>query len=609
MSRPKMYPPQFVPTDLGPSIAQYQQLMDEAERKKDFQSSEYYKQERDNAKKKQKGDEGEKFVFDTLRSVLPDDWIVFHSCVLFDFELNGDRIDYRRAESYNTEMDFVLINPSAGVLVLEVKNWAEKTAEINENNQETRDPITQAADAARTLKKWLTEKYGLNIPQCTEAAWMTSGNTETQRRNPKYMCGEETDREKILSWLNSQFRQEVSPEIWDVQKTEELLAHAERYRISLQEYDRIMDHATAKINNLLPMLSKSRVGIAVEGCAGSGKTVMAVREASRLATSGKRVLYVCYTANLPAWLQKQYKDLLKDVTVQTFHAFCKDIINQYCDDKAIYMHWKEIVSKIEDNPDALQYDYIFVDEAQDFQRYWWKILEAALRNKRKNNPNAMFYLFFDKNQELRNASNPPPLPVKILLNTNLRNSAEIAKFSSAILPNEDITPLDLSCHKVAIHSPEETLAGRNAKIRELIKELVSDADGQGFSMRDIVVLSPYRSAEGTCFTDPGIKDLLSLPVDTDKYRIQNCLFGQSPQKALAETILRFKGLEAPVIILTDVKVPVDAEGQTRQRGDDDGTFTCNSFYVACTRAKYALHIIPVDQAAADFAKKILAQAQ
>ena len=52
-------------------------------------------------------------------------------------------------------------------------------------------------------------------------------------------------------------------------------------------------------------------------------------------------------------------------------------------------------------------------------------------------------------------------------------------------------------------------------------------------------------------------------------------------RVLGETVRSFKGLEAPFVILTDVNFPKENSG-----------FTPNDFYVACTRAKYGLYIVP-----------------
>jgi ATP-dependent exoDNAse (exonuclease V) beta subunit len=58
---------------------------------------------------------------------------------------------------------------------------------------------------------------------------------------------------------------------------------------------------------------------------------------------------------------------------------------------------------------------------------------------------------------------------------------------------------------------------------------------------------------------------------------------------LGETVKAFKGLESPAVILTDVITPQEGTAVS---------FSTADFYVACTRARYRLIIIPVVEAEA-----------
>ena len=63
---------------------------------------------------------------------------------------------------------------------------------------------------------------------------------------------------------------------------------------------------------------------------------------------------------------------------------------------------------------------------------------------------------------------------------------------------------------------------------------------------------------------------------------------------LGTTIKSFKGLESDYIILTDVDEPKD---------EDRNPLRSNDFYVACTRAKLGLYIIPKTLQGYEYAKK------
>lgn len=83
------------------------------------------------------------------------------------------------------------------------------------------------------------------------------------------------------------------------------------------------------------------------------------------------------------------------------------------------------------------YDYIFVDEAQDFKPEWWEVVRQCLA------PQGRLYVFADANQNIYNHADAlPELPTRVRLRRNLRNPQEIARFSAAMLPeHERMQPL------------------------------------------------------------------------------------------------------------------------------------------------------------------------
>jgi nucleotide-binding universal stress UspA family protein len=71
--------------------------------------------------------------------------------------------------------------------------------------------------------------------------------------------------------------------------------------------------------------------VLVEGVAGSGKTLLALRRALAFARVGKRTLLVCYNRELAAWLEQlveddpltgEYKEVL---TIRNFHALAAEL--------------------------------------------------------------------------------------------------------------------------------------------------------------------------------------------------------------------------------------------------------------------------------------------
>lgn len=97
-----------------------------------------------------------------------------------------------------------------------------------------------------------------------------------------------------------------------------------------------------------------------------------------------------------------------------------------------------------------------------------------------------------------------------------------------------------------------------------------------------MVLSPYvKDSSFNCLSDVVAGPVENETPEAAKQRMQDC-FSEADNRVLGETVRSFKGLEAPFVILTDIGEP-----KKESKG-----FTPNDFYVACTRAKYGLYIVP-----------------
>ena len=115
--------------------------------------------------------------------------------------------------------------------------------------------------------------------------------------------------------------------------------------------------------------------LAVYGCAGSGKTMLAVEQAKRLVREDKDVLLVCFNRALRDHLRKREGD--SGITFQNFHALCMNSpprpeveLPNTRDGEAPQKFWdEELPNALADAIEVLgpQYDAIIVDEAQDLR--------------------------------------------------------------------------------------------------------------------------------------------------------------------------------------------------------------------------------------------------
>ena len=217
------------------------------------------------------------------------------------------------------------------------------------------------------------------------------------------------------------------------------------------------------------------------------------------------------------------------------------------------------------------YDSIVVDEAQDFSDEYWFSIEDLLKDKDQGT----LYLFNDPNQALykRHAN----LPVKedaFYLSANCRNTAPVHEKAYAFYKGE---PVDLP----ELHGPDvvfetaDSVDGQAALIMNRCKQLLQT---EKVAPSDIVVLLAKTPKQG-------LFDRLN------RWTLPNgarwTLEQQRPDSILVDTVSRFKGLEAHVVILwlgSESLLPESRE----------------TLYVGLSRAKHLLHVIGDEEVASFF---------
>ena len=547
---------------------------------------------------------GERLVYEAMVN-LPPDWVIFHSC----------KEDYREDNRYvHYEADFVVLVPERGLVVLEVKDWPQvriqdgrwqsRRHEEEEWKPHAQSPLEQANIALQKImrslarcgclpaapQRWPEHRHMAILTQATPLG-ENCGNLPF---DSLYLCGEGSlsqlqQRIESLFVLNQAER--MSPR--RVQRIKEALSPSVLFRLSVTNYLQEMDMAAAHLLELLPALQESTGGIRVEGCAGSGKTVMACAEAARQAAAAPRdgqhhVLMLCFNHSMAAELTRhpllaEQKDAL---LVSTFHDFCihhileprqlNHLVNYSGTGDRLPEDAISYISTLQ--PELPHYDAIFVDEAQDFRSSWWQLIQSLLT------PDGRFYIFADEHQDLYDRySQLPELPTRLRLNRNLRNAHQIAGFSHSMLPQPAQAPgiLPMSGAGVHISPAADTPEARAAEVTRIINQLLQD-DTQVHPC-DIVVLSPWRTSHPRCCLNlvPG---LATAPPDESPAaaaaRRESCRHPEAT-RIFASTVKSFKGQEAAYVIVTDVI------GLGESRG-----FDIKELYTACTRARYGLFIIP-----------------
>jgi hypothetical protein len=169
---------------------------------------------------------------------------------------------------------------------------------------------------------------------------------------------------------------------------------------------------------------------AIAGCAGSGKTLLAVEKAVRLAGQNQRVLLTCFNKGLAAEARIPAPGALDIIH---FHELCDELAQQAgvplstpSDPQELDVFFNhELPNALVEAADRLttRCDAIVVDEGQDFRDEWWIALQMLLRDTERGT----LYIFYNDNQRFYSAERQLPIPSgqHYILTTNCRNTQQI----------------------------------------------------------------------------------------------------------------------------------------------------------------------------------------
>lgn len=190
--------------------------------------------------------------------------------------------------------------------------------------------------------------------------------------------------------------------------------------------------------------------VAIAGCAGSGKTLIAAEKAIRLDQAGLRTLLLCHSRYLATYIQELVKG--SGVTVIDFTTWIQRILGNTSAALDPWTHYEEPTTKeLEAAFDQLavsneRYDAIIIDEGQDFREDWWLIVEAALINQEYGT----LIVFHDDNQALLPYRAAYPIQqAPIVLSKNCRNAGSIFEIVRRFHPQSPETSLALKHQGIA----------------------------------------------------------------------------------------------------------------------------------------------------------------
>ncbi|MGH2496277.1 MAG: ATP-binding domain-containing protein [Ktedonobacteraceae bacterium] len=324
------------------------------------------------------------------------------------------------------------------------------------------------------------------------------------------------------------------------------------------------------------------------GPAGTGKTMLAIEAARRKASPDHKVLLLCYNRLLGAWLEEQTAVLQPYITCRTIHRHMLAVAgfptvgsnNKFWQDELPSI---AIDKLLETDRDEYLFEELIIDETQDvLQDSYLDFLDLSL----KGGLHAGHWQFFGdfEKQTIYNSSTNLSLEQLLQvrkiqapiysLRVNCRNTPRIVEmvhllgglspgYSKILRPDNRIEP-NLLYYTDSTHQ------------QLLLVNTMEQLFTEGFSGRDIVILSPKAGANST----PGT--ISSLPW-RERLRPVDIAKGEQIRYG---TIHAFKGLEAPVVVVTDIdKI--------------DRSTSAALFYIAITRALHRLVLLMHDNVKQD----------
>lgn len=531
-------------------------------------------------------------LFSKIRDETPNDWYAIHSQGI----VNHPKKPW-------AEIDFLLINP-LGVWCIEVKGgvieqrqglWFTNGSELKQS------PFAQSGGASAALHRYLRDR----VPGLAKSmtGWgVAFPDTHFSVRGP------EIDAELVYDDrdLGEPFEAYIKrvAKRWEVRLTEmgprnfSPLSRADRSKIlhevapdfrlvptlraTVQQIDEEMVRLTEQQAEILDGMDDCD-RLLVRGGAGTGKTILGVQEARRLAARGHRTLLCCYSARLADDLRSRLGD---EVDVFHFHGLLGSLITEAglwaqlpdAEERDLFDLFQPqfAIEALEQLDRIGGYDALVVDEAQDLMREsFTQVFDALLSGEMAG---GTWRVFHDPNQDRFAAADGRVLDAleeqsdsRYRLRLNCRNTKQIATATSLF------TTLPIA-ESLRTDGPDiSDLWFRDAgdQARRARKVLERWLAG-GLNPEQIVILSPRVWAQSVVrdLGRVGGKQVVDLAAGT-----------RGGDQIAFSTIAGFKGLEAEAVLLLDLH-------------DLDSSRALLDLYVGASRAK-AFLALAVDESCRD----------
>jgi len=548
---------------------------------------------------------GEREVFSKLRDdSYTQNWIVLHSL---------DIAQHRKQVA--GEIDFVVIIPGKGVLCIEVKAcqslYRDRGMWYYGTNPkpDSKGPFKQASEAMHSLRGYLVKKRpelshivfwsGVILPYLdftSDAVEWHQWQVINRQAYTSQSLGILLERilnsaHKFLTGKSSArwFKPESpGPNDNQCKVISQILRPSFEYYESprsriKKELQEVRLYTEDQFSALDHMSTNERVVFV--GAAGTGKTLLSIESARRSLGLGRKTLFMCYNRHLGEWIRNQFEQAVEDgLKVGIFHDYMLDLVGIARPNTSSDAFWKKELPELAldklmnvSNDDQL-YDAIIIDEVQDIlQRNYLDVLDLSLRG---GITKGKWHLFGDfKNQtifgngdfSLENfLEERAAHPTFCTLTTNCRNTPRVAEVAANFVNLTDLYKTILRPNS-GIMPEVRFYSSANEQCRMLVACL-EELRKEKFDSQDVVVLSTH-----------GNEKCVAHSINIQAWKGKLRPYGETTIGGDIRycSIHAFKGMEAPVIIVTDVDTFENPTARTL-------------FYIAATRALHRLIILAND---------------
>ncbi|MBC2705604.1 NERD domain-containing protein/DEAD/DEAH box helicase [Desulfobacula sp.] len=543
------------------------------------------------------------------------DWIVLHS------------LDVSKHISQVVgECDFVIIIPGKGVLCLEVKGCKSLAVDKGlwhygkKSKGDKRGPFKQAADNMHSIRNYLTNlNFDLGKVIFWSAVifpfisfkrkslewndWQVIDSDNFNARPVSQLFSNVLDQARLLlkkktgmNWFDPSFNgpdNGLCSVIKDILRPEfEYYQSPSSRRKKLSES--LKKYTSEQFVALDAMQTNAMV--VFNGPAGTGKTLLAIETARRSMLEGKKVLFLCFNKNISIWIKRQFEqEDLEKITISTLHALMLKVSGLKMESNPSSDFWSKTlpeaaIEKIlnSDGTDVEAYDFLVLDEAQDVLRdEYLDFIDLLLK---KDLSDGYWKIFGDfDNQQIYSASD-----IKLMdfithrcqgtpvytLGINCRNTPRIAEYAhllggldpeyqNILRPDDKVKP------ELKFYDNDDEQADILANLLDRFRTK------DKYKNEEIVILSPISNSCCSKKLKPPWDKRVAVysPEESVHNKISYC------------TIHAFKGLETPVVIVTDMDRIQHIE-------------TINLLYISITRTLSKL-VILLNNSARDDLKQIL----